>query len=312
MEKTTSAIVLALAVVILMVVFGLAARKASPKKIKSYILFIGFLLIAAELGEYYILNQSGPDGVKISESEKLSTNSANSNNILFKNSNEWKFFKEFWQQLDSLEYKVDSPDRDFFLALEAKQKTAIEGLKNLTQEKQISPVVIDLLDKICTERIQYIRLGPNRNMMTRMMPSQISLDKDASIVDLEKRIDMIIKLKANGSINGDEFNQAMANAKEDVAVYSLLDVITSHYGSYDYGNGSYNNSNVERPDMKTVAQHINNFEKHYADYLERKKIGDVSGEYEFSKGYEETKLVLDQVKEVLPLLDSLIGELESR
>jgi hypothetical protein len=131
--------------------------------------------------------------------------------------------------------------------------------------------------------------------------------------DLEEKIDILIELRKNKTIDEKEFQKAFTIIKDDIRTFSMLGAITEHYVDY-YGEYSPEGNQLN---ANTVEQNIKEIEQHYAEYTKKKNSGEISGdEYQYygdlDSKYQETKKALDQVKEILPSLNELINDLEPK
>ncbi len=144
-------------------------------------------------------------------------------------------------------------------------------------------------------------------MMTRMMQPQSVIKRENAIRDLERKIDVLIKLRKKGKVDKKEFAQALTNIQADVRTFSILDTISKHYIRY------YPVWGVRETDPKVdiIEKRITAFEKHYTDYRKKREEGKKDTRYkDLDAKYKETKEALAEVKKALPFLNELIADLE--
>ncbi|MFH0952419.1 MAG: hypothetical protein V1838_04510 [Patescibacteria group bacterium] len=327
MEKVLNTIITLTASIVASILVIIGVRKLKIKEYKKYGLFMSTLLIALTL--------SGCDLLKKTDKTKTTTNQHEAAQQIIENQSnrikvldskqEWKYFKTFWQKLDYINPKEEAGDDaytflgEYFNAITQEQAelykgeltTLISGLQGMMQEELIlSDTEIDLIEKICVERINYMSSGFS-SMMMRMMPAITITDKENSIKDLELKIDTLIELQNKGIINGDEFTQALRIIWQDIELFSIIDAIASHYTlyySYDYG---VNETGL----LRTAQYHINAFEEHYQAYLSDKKQGTVNSNTfypypeDIESKYKETQKEIEKVTAILPQLNELIESL---
>lgn len=334
MEKILNTIIITAASLLASTLLIIGIRKIEIKKYKKYGLFVSTILIALSLGGCDLLRQGDKKpAVPIEANKPQKINELQDSNIKadriswLNKTDEWKSFKAFWRQLDNIAPKNETDDNvngmkpyygDYWQAISFDKAKSLKAeletfsnafsSKSLAQGEEIlSNTEIALLVSICTARIDYMS-SDFSSMTSRMIPSPAMTGREDSIKDLEKRIDLLVELRKNKTIKEEEFQQALAVVKEDVKTFSVLEAITKHYGYY---YRSVDEKKV-RPDINTAEQYIDDFEKHYAEYLKSKKDGNTGYEYQedLDKKYEETKTAIKQIETVLPSLNEMINDLE--
>jgi hypothetical protein len=244
------------------------------------------------------------------------------------NTTEWKNFKIFWQRLDNIAPTANSNNNsgsanyygEYYnalsqadgYALRQELKTPIANLQTLSAQNLITPLEIEVLNNICSSRIDYMT-NYLASMVTRMMPPPIATDRDYAIKDLEKKIDVLLELRDNKIISTSELQLALANIQEDVWAYSILNTITSHYVWYYYTQDLAGDRALGT-DVAILDGYIQGFEEHYANYQKQKANGtintsDASIYKDIDTKYQETKQAISDLKAALPSLNELIADL---
>jgi hypothetical protein len=305
-----------------LIFFG--AKKLDKKSIKKYGLFMSIFLLVFSLSGCKLIpsnipaNQNEtskkPDNIKI-KSERLTKLNALS---------AWQKFKYLWKKLDNIppkkrevqeyfnehydEYSgaIKQTEAD---SLKIELDETLENLKTISDENLISKKEIGLLDKISRERFQYMSWGLS-SMVTRMMPSYFSINRDESIKDLERKIDVLLALKKNNTIDEKEFIQALENIQKDIEVFTMLNLINSG-GSFYYSRLNYEKTtDIIFPTEK----YINDFEKKYLEYQNLTKNQNTEQdlkEKEIMKtDYQNIKKEIEGTKAIFPSLRELIADLE--
>lgn len=286
------------------------------------------LIVALTLSGCSLLEKI--DKTNTNDKQQISTSPAaeyKSERIKLLNKNqEWNNFQIFWQKLDFIDPPVrtgseaDSYFGEYAGAITQEQAelykgeltTLISGLQGMMQEELIlSDTEIDLIEKICQERINNMSYGFS-SMMMRMIPPITMTDKENSIKDLELKIDTLIELQNKGIVSNDEFTQALRIIWEDIELFSILDTIATNYTLY-YSRNYYDYGVNETGLLRTAQYHINTFEEHYQTYLLDKKLGteNINTYYpeDIENKYKKTKEEIEKVTAILPQLNELIKSL---
>ena len=322
MGKLLNTIIVSSASIIAFVLIVLGVRKIAVNEYKKYGLFISTIIIALSLGGCDVLKQSDKT-TPVNQSNASQGAEYHSERIQTLNSTpEWKRVKAFWQKLDLI-VPTEGQDGEFLSRgysnelspeeideYKAELDQLINGLRNMRQEELlISDTEIELLNKLCTNRVE--NMSGFSTMMMRMVPPATMTDKDESIRDLERRIDVLVELQDKGTISSDEFIQDLQLVWQDIELFSILDVIITHYPTY-YG-GFYIDDAGDVTQPRTTEDHINALEQHYQDYLADKESGleNVNQYYpeDLEDKYRDTKKALEEIQAVLPRLNELIENL---
>lgn len=325
MDKIFNIIIISTASITASILAIIGLRKLKVNKYKKYGLFMSTLIVALTLSGCSLLEKI--DKTNTNDNQQISTSPAaeyKSNRIRVLNQiSEWKDFKTFWQKLDN----INPPERteddsniyfgEYYNAITSEQaqffmdelKILISGLGNINKSEVIlGNMEIDLLEKICLVRINYMSNGFS-SMMMRMIPPITMTDKENSIKDMELKIDILIELQKKGTVSSDEFTQALRIIREDIELFSILDVIATHYTIYYSNNFGVNETGL----LRTAQYHINAFEENYQTYLLDKKLGseNVNTYYpeDIESKYKETKEEIRKVTAVLPQFNELIESL---
>lgn len=307
-----------------MIIFGV--KKLNKKSIKKYGFFASILLLALNLTGCKLI----PNEIPIDQneaSEKPDIIKPGSERLAKLNAlDTWTKFKTFWKKLDNISPKEknisgnndtgkifgeysNSIDQAEISSLNAEMNETLKNLEMISNENLISKKEITLLNNICRERFQYMTWGLS-SMVTRMAPSYFSVNRDESIKDLERKIDILLMLKKNNIINEKEFTQALENIQKDIEIFAVLDSIDSggsyYYSSYKYGR----TADISRP----IESYINDFEKTYLEYQELMKSQNtketLADKESMEQRYRTIKKDIEETKAIFPLLRELIADLE--
>lgn len=253
---------------------------------------------------------------------------------------EWEKLKTFWRKLNSVEPGKESESGRYTDSIEIEEAEELRqemseifgyknydnfrgeilydvvgetetssrtGVKKLVLENKILPLEMKILAKICSERLDYLTMGPS-SMVTRMMISETVIEKENSIAGLEHKIDILIELRNNSKVSKDEFEMALDNIQNEIETFLILDAIKSNYLSiYEYSYGNIENFNEDR----AIEEYIAVFEQHYLDYKndEDESFYSRYSDDEVDKMYLKTKNKIEEIKKVLPELRELIADL---
>ncbi|MBU0597424.1 hypothetical protein KKF61_00320 [Patescibacteria group bacterium] len=328
MDKILNIITIASASIIASILVVIGFRKLKVDKYKKYGLFMSTLIVALTLSGCSLLEKT--DKTNINDNQQIPTSPVaeyKSDRIKLLNKNqEWKNFQTLWRKLDFINPPVrtgseaDSYFGEYYNAITSEQAsllhneltTLINRLRNMRQEELIlSDTEIDLLEKICQERINYMSYGFS-SMLTRMIPPITVTDRENSIKDLELKIDTLIELQNKGIVSSNDFTQALRIIWEDIELFSILDTIATHYTLY-YSGSPYDYYSNESGLLRTAQFHINAFEEHYQTYLLDKKLGteNINTYYpeDIENKYKKTKEEIEKVTVILPQLNELIESL---
>ncbi|MDD5341799.1 MAG: hypothetical protein PHI73_00460 [Patescibacteria group bacterium] len=329
MDKIYNIIIISTASIVASILTIIGFRKLKVNKYKKYGLFMSTLLIAFTLSGCDLLEKTDKTNTNIKQNKTTpQTVEYKSGRIkLLNNTSEWKNFKTFWQKLDDIVPKNKTDDTalttyygEYADAITQEQAeifkgeltTLINSLEGMTQEELVlSDTEIDLIEKICQERISYMSTGFS-SMIMRMIPPITLTDKENSIKDLEFKIDTLIELRNKGIVSSDDFTQAQRLIWQDIELFSILDTISSHYTVY-YANNYYDNGVNKTSLLRTAQYYINAFEENYQSYLIDKKSGtkniNIYYPEDIESKYKETKEEIEKVKIALPQLNELIQDL---
>ena len=143
---------------------------------------------------------------------------------------QWQTFKMLWKKLDSI-----PPSRRPGLSSESfaeqmnkirSQLTiAIQELREISEELGIDSVELALLETLSFARLDYLSYG-SQLMLTRMMPPPVSEQTDDMLLQIEARIDTVIKLRESGLINSEEMTTAFENMISCIDTYCVLRMIS--------------------------------------------------------------------------------------
>lgn len=238
---------------------------------------------------------------------------------------QWADFKALWKKLDRVrptkegdeafmgEY-VGSLTYEVAQGMREELDTLIDALRSPSMKKHIGDLELDLLQTITHKRINYLEYGL-QSMMTRMVQPPMMMDKEDSIRDLEKHIDVLVELREAGKISGLEFEEALAIVEDDVKAWAVLDTLSESYQGYyslpvhtilEGREGS--GFSVSAAESLIAA-----FERDYDDFQDKGVQVQQGGstDKELAKQYEKAKEAVEELKLVLPFLSELVEDLES-
>ncbi len=243
MGRIIQYMIIALATLTAFVFLFFGIKRIKIQNNKSHSFFITSLLLALSLFGYDASlaaeEENAPQQAAVKENRPKSARIEELNKT-----QEWKNFKAFWRRLDQVEPKKSEKENtnDYFKARREKYEythsieindaerfrtelaVLTNSLKNLEKDKKITEEEIELLKRVCNERIDYMSgklLG--RIMLSRAIPPPSRLQEDESIIDLEKKIDTLNELKKKGKIDTEESKQALAKIRDDIEILARLD-----------------------------------------------------------------------------------------
>ena len=177
----------------------------------------------------------------------------------------------------------------------------------------VGDLELDLLQTITHKRINYLEYGL-QSMMTRMVQPPMMMDKEDSIRDLERHIDVLVELREAGKISTHEFEDALDIVEDDIKAYAVLDTLSETYQGYyslpvhtilEGREGS--GFSVSAAESLIAA-----FERDYDDFMNKSAASQSgSADKELAKQYEKAKEAIEELKLVLPFLSELVEDLES-
>ena len=234
---------------------------------------------------------------------------------------QWIDFKELWTRLDRVRPTKEG-DESFIgeyygaLTFEAAQglrqelDMLIDALRSPGLKKHIGDLELDLLQTVCHKRINYLEYGM-QSMMTRMVQPPMVIDREESIRDLERHIDVLLELKEAGKITGEEFETALAIVEDDVKSFAVLETLAESFQGYialpvhtilegREGSGF---------SISAAESLIAAFEKDYDEFQKKVQAGDA--DKELAKQYERAREAIEELEHVLPFLAELVEHLES-
>lgn len=337
MDRIIRVIVITSASLTALVLFWLGIKQIRINEKKKPCIFMTALLIAltligCDVVGYGSRNMHSP----VESSGEKAEKKRFSRIAKLNNTQEWRNFKAFWRKLDRIvPQKKAEKEKNSFMgeyagSISAEEANTFRGelkeliseLRKFDQERSdesvsvnISPTETELLERICTERINYIAFGFG-SMLCRMMPPPSVTQKERTIKDLEQRIDTLIELREKARIDKDEFRQALSNIQQDIRTFSVLDTIGKHYVRYYFHDTLRPGRTDAQAEGKVdiVGEHMAQLERHYADYQARKEQGKIDAADPRYKDldikYKETKRAIEELKKILPSLNELVMDLE--
>lgn len=333
MENVIRFIIVASALLTAMILLFLDIRELGTKNGKHG-LFITTLLAALSITGCNVSPKvdSPADSANFQAGQTVQDNKAGTQNEAVQSerlarlseTQEWSKFKAFWKKLDQVEPKKKEDNAyigeyygsityDESENLRAELENLIAGLKKLKRKKMISSLEVELLDKICRKRIDYLYSGL-QSMTSRMMPPPLLTDKENSISDLERHIDVLVELKKNGKINSEEFQQALSIVKEDIKLFSILDTLSESYlGYYSLPLAAIREEEGKTGRVENIVEKIiAGFEKDYAGFQAKAETAQQAADTQkdIAAKYAETKKAIDKLKNVFPSLTELVSDLE--
>lgn len=166
------------AVITATVLFLLGIRELKTKQHKKKGFFVSTVLVVLGL-------LAGTVEAQDKNMKEIAVAELSNKNILRKlvHTKEWKDFKAFWKKLDEVAPKnaLSKEDTKYFggyfgaidnkeaETLREKVKILTTDLKKYEEQGLVNPLEIELLKKMCVERIFYMNYGLH-SMVTRMMP----------------------------------------------------------------------------------------------------------------------------------------------
>lgn len=117
---------------------------------------------------------------------------------------QWLAFKQFWQSLDEVTpnsqfnycFSIDEEQRQAF---QAELESVTTGLDQLTDQGMLQEECRDMLLELSMVRIQYFQL--DISFITRMIPSMLDSERTQSLESLERRIDLLVKMRRRGNLD---------------------------------------------------------------------------------------------------------------
>ncbi|MFA5339701.1 MAG: hypothetical protein WC317_06130 [Candidatus Omnitrophota bacterium] len=304
------------------ILFTLGIRPHKLNKIERRSLFLSSLLLMLGFLSFGGSSYARQDELSASSQQKKISQPLNSTAVLC-STLEWKDFKAFWKKLDQIKPRRtgqegkderwkrgyrNSISQEQYVSLHKELRINISNLKKVKGE-MISAQEIDLLDKICSYRIDNFCMG-SFTMSRMIIPG--SAVQDNMLDDLEIKVDKLIELKGKGKINDSEFQQALANVQRDVEGVYAFDIIRKKYGYYHFQLPL--KPSDDAGDL--MDEFISAVEKSHSEYELRKKEEKVTKEQEIyykdiDRKYLETKKALEEFKTAFPRLNELIADLEN-
>jgi len=236
---------------------------------------------------------------------------------------QWADFKALWKKLDHVRPTKEGDEAfmgeyvgslTYEVAQEMREELdqLIDALRSPSMKKHIGDMEIDLLQTITHKRINYLEYGL-QSMMTRMVQPPMMMDKEDSIRDLEKHIDVLVELREAGKISGLEFEEALAIVEDDVKAWAVLDTLSESYmGYYSLPVHTIVEGREGSGISVSVAESlIAAFERDYDDFQSKAVQAQQGTDKELAKQYEKAKEAVDELKLVLPFLSELVEDLES-
>jgi hypothetical protein len=318
-----SVILLACLAVILAVVYGFRRSNTSRRSLGRWLTTPLFLMLAVIGCSFDKTTARAGDPEDSSDDEMNGEDDPIRVKELNKTS-EWLSFKALWKNLDLVEPSKKNgdaiylmyqyTDRDDYQELNRQSDSLTKlvdvlepRLYKLSDKGLIDSVEVELLCNACRSRIEYIFVGFH-SMLTRMMPPPGQVEKESNIVELEKRIDLLLELRKKGRVNEEELNLAVENIKGDIRLYGALDVLTSGLG-YRIYNVEFFRDSAESGDAY-MQKVIASFEESRLNFLKKydpKKADET--EKSLFETYERTHLDIERYKAILPRVGELLNDL---
>src|SRR3989339_834401 len=239
---------------------------------------------------------------------------------------EWQEFKRFWKELDIiLPREYDNNNIRYFMVINLdKMNELIKHLETLKlslsglPDYLISSEEIDLLANFCQTRIDYMCFGSIDNAMTRMVmpPNLIEDNLDKNIENFERKIDVLLDLKAKGLIDQKEGEQALLNLEENIEKIYVLKAISQNYVKfYFYWPQEKDSENYKASDyVGLFEEYYNNYKikgrNHKEGLKEPYYYDNYTSEEDITLKYETTKKAIKEVKKNLPFLKALVIDME--
>lgn len=188
----------------------------------------------------------------------FSLNSCNSDNdinnlsekeTLLIESNEWQNFKYFWQEMDRVDpgisiYTIDDENIEeatYQLSANVVMEKSEEQfellsqhIRNLKSIKIISDYEIELLNRICLERISFL-YQVDFLLLSHLAPPKIYYNKTETMNQFELKIDALYDLYNNKLINEQELNSSIEDLISELHNYLILTaIVPGRETNYDY------------------------------------------------------------------------------
>ncbi len=240
---------------------------------------------------------------------------------LLNESTQWLEFKKIWKKLDAIKPTSEDSD-DFFgnymhcMNYDEVEKYRRKISHTTEQLREVGEAVltedeIEILREVSLNRVEYLANG-RTSMMTRMIVFDSRLTTEQSLVDIENQIDILISLQKNGTITGDEFDQALEILNGTIHRFSIISIITSNFGAqigYPFYSTKDLSDQIEHHSSDSIFnQYVLEFESSYQLYKQR---DDVDSSYdELEQKYETTRTEIQNLIEILPRFSELIYDLE--
>jgi hypothetical protein len=326
MENKYKFILIATAGLLAVLIYYLGLRKYTLSRFKKKNFFTTSLLIALALIGF---DSTGPvenNANNVQPDKMIHTNDSTRIKAL-NNTPEWKEFKSFWKDLDNIQPGEKASHDAFmqsyvFREFEDYQKNHELG-NSLRQKNEqlkiqltrlVKPGLLDSMEptflfELCNQRIQYIYYG-NTSMMSRMMPSPGTLEREKSIAMLEFKIDTLLNLEKKGSIDSLELKQALDNIITEVKTAGILGIIANHRMLAYFPDRFYINPDTTNNSITVIDRTVLDFQNSYDGFM--KNYDDSNADDSQKQRYETyvaIKKELDAYAKLYPGFCELIADL---
>jgi hypothetical protein len=310
--KTVQTVVIVFAIAIAYILFGFGIRQVKVSKTHRYNLFISTLFLVLGLLSLGRLSYAQQQNISPSgEQENIQQLQLSQRIKTLSDTQEWKDFKASWKKLDQIKsrgthYGNAMPEEQYD-SFKKELRRKIWDLKKI-QGENISSLEINLLERICIDRIDYLMWGTMP--LTRAVEPPIVHTKRAIIGALEVKIDKLLELKKKRIINNKEFRQALLNIQADIKTFCTVDTLYQNY----QGSFGFREFPITPQSGQSIEDwYISQLERDYAKWVSMKKnkISEQEKPGRLDQDYIQTKQALEKLKVALPGLNELVADLEN-
>lgn len=150
----------------------------------------------------------------------------------------WVRFKEVWRELDDVAPGPSTYTRQ----LDEKRSAALSEvatgtLRKLVEAKLVSEGEAAFLSRAVQLRIRNMTHGFEHLMMMHRMPFPYETEQAASVGGLERKLDVLVELRAGGKIGSTEFGLALEQVqREAITLYVITEVAKQGYSAPSVGH----------------------------------------------------------------------------
>lgn len=152
----------------------------------------------------------------------------------------WDRFKRIWRELDDVAprgAKGSLGELSYARSLDDERapklsQQADEALRQLNADQLLSEGEADFLRRTMQLRIQNMTHGFMHLMMMHRMPAPFETEQASSAERLERKLDVLVDLRADGKIGSEEFGLALAEVqRESITLYVASEMARQGYAA---------------------------------------------------------------------------------